>query len=163
MGKGYLATARLVSILARLFVAVNLAQTHWQLHSAPVSAKTCNVPAAFIITDADILFNSSEAWDVYSGSLRFDGDSEFERVALHELGHALGLNHSSANSAIMRAFVSDTDSLQSDDIAGIASIYGEERDGVRRLLLRTSTALHSWLRTMQLSQDQTTAAHSAAR
>ena len=79
----------------------------------------------FLITDGDILFNSSEAWDVYSGSLRFDGDSEFERVALHELGHALGLNHSSANSAIMRAFVSDTDSLQSDDIAGIASIYGE--------------------------------------
>jgi len=92
-----------------------------------LSAGSCQNPqctGGFLITDADIVFNSAEVWDVYSGSLRFDGTSEFERVALHELGHALGLNHSSANSAIMRAFVSDTDSLQSDDIAGIASIYG---------------------------------------
>jgi hypothetical protein len=78
----------------------------------------------FAITDADIVFNSGEAWDVYNGSLRFDEIVEFERVALHELGHALGLDHSSANSAIMRAFISDTDSLQSDDIAGVAAIYG---------------------------------------
>ncbi|MBL4580238.1 MAG: matrixin family metalloprotease [Gammaproteobacteria bacterium] len=78
----------------------------------------------FSITDADIIFNSSETWDVYTGPLRFDGTSEFERVALHELGHALGLNHSNENSAIMRAFVSDTSSLQSDDIAGVSSIYG---------------------------------------
>ncbi len=92
-----------------------------------LSAGQCQNPqctGGFIITDADIVFNSTETWDIYSGSLRFDGTSEFERVALHELGHALGLNHSSANSAIMLAFVSDTDSLQSDDIAGIASIYG---------------------------------------
>ena len=80
----------------------------------------------FTITDADIVFNVGEVWDIYSGSLRFDGSSEFERVALHELGHALGLTHSSANTAIMRAFMSDTDSLQSDDIAGISSIYGGE-------------------------------------
>jgi hypothetical protein len=58
--------------------------------------------------------------------LRFDGTSEFERVALHELGHALGLSHSAENAAIMEAFVSDTDSLQSDDIAGVASIYGTD-------------------------------------
>ncbi|PCI79545.1 MAG: hypothetical protein COB20_04485 [SAR86 cluster bacterium] len=80
----------------------------------------------FTITDADIVFNDGVTWDVYSGSLRLDGSSEFERVALHELGHALGLNHSTADAAIMRAFVSDTNSLQSDDIAGIASIYGAE-------------------------------------
>ena len=92
-----------------------------------LSAGSCQNPQCtrgFLITDADIVFNSAEAWDVYSGSLRFDGTSEFERVALHELGHALGLNHSNANAAIMRAFVSDTDSLQSDDIAGITFIYG---------------------------------------
>jgi hypothetical protein len=92
-----------------------------------LSSGNCHNPqctSGFLITDADIVFNSAETWDVYSGSLRFDGTTEFERVALHELGHALGLNHSNANAASMRAFVSDTDSLQSDDIAGIASIYG---------------------------------------
>lgn len=76
----------------------------------------------FTITDADIVFNSGETWDVYSGPRR-NGTSEFERVALHELGHALGLNHTTEN-AIMQAFVSDTDKLQSDDIAGVVSIYG---------------------------------------
>lgn len=79
----------------------------------------------FLISDADIVFNSGESWDVYSGPLRFDGTSEFERVALHELGHALGLNHST-EPAIMQAFVSDTETLQSDDIAGVTSIYGAE-------------------------------------
>ena len=77
----------------------------------------------FAIDDADIVFNDAENWDIYSGALRFDDTVEFERVALHELGHALGLNHSNANMAIMRAFVSDTDSLQSDDIAGVVSVY----------------------------------------
>jgi len=79
----------------------------------------------FKITDADIVFNSGETWDIYSGPRRNDNTAEFERVALHELGHALGLNHST-ETAIMQAFVSDTDSLQSDDIAGVVSIYGSD-------------------------------------
>lgn len=62
--------------------------------------------------------------DIYSGPRRLDGTIEFERVALHELGHALGLKHSTASDAMMRAFVSDTNTLQADDIAGIDSIYG---------------------------------------
>lgn len=80
----------------------------------------------FKITDADIVFNSTETWDIYGGPRRNDNTAEFERVALHELGHALGLNHSNEN-AIMQAFVSDTDSLQSDDIAGVVSIYGTDQ------------------------------------
>jgi Matrixin len=93
-----------------------------------LTAGQCQNPqctGGFLISDADIVFNSAEAWDIYNGPLRFDGTVEFERVALHELGHALGLDHSDADAAIMRAFVSDTDSLQSDDILGINSIYDE--------------------------------------
>ncbi len=92
-----------------------------------LTAGQCQNPqctGGFTITDADIVFNSAENWDVYSGPLRSDNTSEFERVALHELGHALGLNHSTADSAIMQPFVSDTNSLQADDIAGVVSIYG---------------------------------------
>ncbi|MFT4816271.1 MAG: hypothetical protein ACI80L_000792 [Pseudohongiellaceae bacterium] len=90
--------------------------------SGPCFNSLCN--NGFTITDADIVFNSTESWDIYNGPLRFDGTSEFGRVALHELGHALGLSHSTTDPAIMQAFISDTDSLQSDDIAGVASIYG---------------------------------------
>ncbi|GJM13778.1 MAG: hypothetical protein DHS20C12_21810 [Pseudohongiella sp.] len=91
-----------------------------------LTAGQCQNPqctGGFTITDADIVFNSAETWDVYGGPIRTDGTAEFERVALHELGHALGLDHSTADSAIMNAFVSDIDSLQSDDVAGINFIY----------------------------------------
>lgn len=79
----------------------------------------------FNITDADIVFNNNETWDVYGGPLRFDNTAEFERTALHELGHALGMTHVSADiEAIMQPFTSEIDSLQADDIAGANFIYG---------------------------------------
>ncbi|MEX0965375.1 MAG: matrixin family metalloprotease [Pseudohongiellaceae bacterium] len=83
-----------------------------------------NCTSGFTITEADIVFRSDADWDIYSGPRRFDNSTDFERVALHELGHALGLDHSDATDAIMRPFVSDTDSLQADDIAAVVSIYG---------------------------------------
>lgn len=76
------------------------------------------------ITDADILFKTGENWDVYSGDRRA-GRNDFRRVALHELGHALGLRHSSDPPAIMEGFISSVESLRDDDIAGVTAIYGE--------------------------------------
>jgi hypothetical protein len=89
--------------------------------SCPTSACTGNRT----ITESDIVFNQSVNWDVYSGSPR-SGVRDFYRVALHELGHALGLEHESDEPAIMQPFISGIDSLQNDDIAGANFIYGEE-------------------------------------
>ncbi|MBT3532122.1 MAG: matrixin family metalloprotease [Gammaproteobacteria bacterium] len=80
----------------------------------------------FFISDADIVFNEAEPWDVYTGPLRFDNTIDFQRVALHELGHALGLNHEEDEVAIMQALVTDFDILQQDDINGANFIYGSE-------------------------------------
>ena len=79
----------------------------------------------FKITHADIVFNNNETWDVYGGPLRFDNTADFERVALHELGHVLGMTHVSDDiEAIMQPFASEIDSLQADDIAGANFLYG---------------------------------------
>ncbi|MCY3819517.1 MAG: matrixin family metalloprotease [Gammaproteobacteria bacterium] len=80
--------------------------------------------------DSDIVFNGNESWDVYYGPVQYHA-IDFRRVATHEFGHVLGLDHpddyGQRRHAIMNAYVSDIDRLQTDDIDGIRSIYGRER------------------------------------
>jgi hypothetical protein len=55
------------------------------------------------------------------GALQFD----FFTVALHELGHALGLGHSAVAGAVMEpVYAGIRRTLSADDIAGIQAIYG---------------------------------------
>jgi Matrixin len=68
----------------------------------------------------DIMFNSTVDWSI--GSSGFD----IETVALHEFGHALGLGDESTDSAAAMYYEYNglKSSLDSDDIAGIQSLYG---------------------------------------
>lgn len=78
--------------------------------------------------ESDILFNSGIefGWDSYRGNEQYPVD--VRRVAIHELGHLLGLDHpdeaNQAVTAIMNSRVSDTDALQTDDITGAQFLYG---------------------------------------
>ena len=78
----------------------------------------------------------------FAGAMHFD---EFElwtdqarpgairllNVAIHEIGHLLGLSHSNNRNAIMFAFYDDdVDSLRQDDIDGIQALYGRPLPGV---------------------------------
>jgi hypothetical protein len=70
-------------------------------------------------TDAgDILFNSSASWAI-------NNTYDVMTVAAHEFGHALGLGESSVVSSVMYGTYNGVkQSLTSDDIGGIDSIYG---------------------------------------
>ena len=79
------------------------------------------------IVEGDIVVNSARQFDIYPGALgtskagQFAAD--FRRVALHELGHVIGLGHEETQPAIMAPRVGDIDRLQEDDIAGVNHLY----------------------------------------
>ena len=78
--------------------------------------------------ETDTVFNSAISWDSYRGGLT-PPVYDFHRVAIHEFGHTLGLDHPDQAQpkqtviAIMNSRVSDLDTLAQDDINGVTSIY----------------------------------------
>lgn len=82
------------------------------------------------LIESDVLFNSNLSWNSYRGATRTSAGAtvyDFRRVALHEFGHALGLDHPDDAgqfvSAIMNSMIGNLDSLTADDIAGARAIY----------------------------------------
>jgi len=70
----------------------------------------------------DIFFNTAQSW-------RIDGTTfDLETVAIHEFGHALGMDHSSLSAAAMwPAYTGTKPVLTTDDIGGIRAIYDARR------------------------------------
>ena len=81
------------------------------------------------IADSDIVFNTRYEWAAYPGPWLSDRP-DLHRVAIHEGGHALGLDHPDDHgqrvAAIMNAYADDTETLQADDIDGVQAIYGRD-------------------------------------
>lgn len=75
-------------------------------------------------TRSQVSFDSGENWSVSNGRLASQG-LLFYDVALHEIGHALGLDHYDGVAAIMNTYanISLTD-LQPSDIDGARALYG---------------------------------------
>jgi len=90
--------------------------------SATLAVTTSSFLGAMTV-ETDIVFNEAKSWSIHDGSLH-PFLEDFRRVALHELGHALGLAHEDAVPAIMNARVNDIDSLRADDRAAAQALYG---------------------------------------
>ncbi len=74
------------------------------------------------LIETDIEINDNEPWDIYSGKVRADV-SDFRRVAAHELGHVIGLEHEDKIPSLMDSFIADTEFPLKDDIQGASTIY----------------------------------------
>ena len=78
-------------------------------------------------TEADTLFNTTYTWGSYRGFTQ-PGLIDIQRVAIHELGHNLGLDHpdvaGQSVSAIMNSHVGALDTLADDDVTGVQNLYG---------------------------------------
>lgn len=69
----------------------------------------------------DIHFDTGDTWKIGFGGPGFD----IFFVALHEIGHAIGLDHTGVPNSVMNPSYTETlNGLQPDDIAGAQFIYG---------------------------------------
>lgn len=73
-------------------------------------------------------FDEGENWGLAHGAGNFD----LETVAVHEIGHLLGLAHSNgANSVMVPGYAGQRRVLSTDDVAGIQSLYGKPGPALR--------------------------------
>ncbi|KAB1205330.1 Metalloendoproteinase 1 [Morella rubra] len=90
-----------------------------RLHPSRMTKR--NQPLSFSSISKDVTMDADKQWSVGARP----GTIDLETVALHEIGHLLGLGHSSVEGAIMFPGISSevTKGLHADDIRGIKTLY----------------------------------------
>ena len=78
-------------------------------------------PANGLTAAGDIHFDIGDTWKLGFGGGGFD----IFQVAAHEIGHAIGLDHTAVPASLMNPFYTEVFAgPQADDIAGAVFIYG---------------------------------------
>ena len=98
-------------------------ETEWPFGEEVIALTTLSWQENGELVDADISFNGLDyRWSVGTEDVFVD----FRSIALHEVGHFLGLAHSQDPSAVMRVDYEEGQlvrTLGADDAAGIAALY----------------------------------------
>jgi hypothetical protein len=78
------------------------------------------------ITDSDVFFNLRYDYTTTREPDGCSGEIYLEAVTTHEIGHLIGLGHSSNSAALMYASVAycNNKTIQSDDQNGLSALYG---------------------------------------
>jgi len=122
----------------------------WEITTANVLAHAFQPGTEAIFVDGtlggDMHFDVARTWVDDPFDVAGDGDFDFYTVALHELGHSLGLDHSSVVGSVMElTYGGARRTLTADDIAGIQALYGIPAPGAI-LLGGIGVGLVGWLR-----------------
>lgn len=74
---------------------------------------------------ATIAFDSAEGWRSSGDSIVSARNADLFVVALHEIGHAIGLDHYDGTAAVMNTYLDRTvTDLTASDISGVQALYG---------------------------------------
>ncbi|KAG9449642.1 hypothetical protein H6P81_009607 [Aristolochia fimbriata] len=87
---------------------------------------------AFSPPDGRLHLDAAENWNVNSDDSVGFTQVDLESVAVHEIGHLLGLGHSSVEEAIMYPSITSGSrrvDLAADDVDGIQELYGSNPNG----------------------------------
>jgi hypothetical protein len=93
--------------------------------------------------ESDIIFNSDYAWALTSTMSAFD----IQTVALHEVGHTVGLDDQYPNAQRVMAAATwgqNRRALSADDIAGAVFLHGTDTPGVPEISSSSHPAQSAW-------------------